>query len=283
MEAGGHATHSVSRLFRTLLLVAGFVLLLFSSISAKIDPQYRERIAALTDRLKASGLSREELDRIFSDDRVEFYPQILERKAKGLQYMSRKFGLLTRKSIDRGRRVLEGNRALLSEIEQIYGVDKEIVIAILRIETNFSSYVGSYPIFNSLLTLAVIENRRSSWAESELVELLRIARKLDKDPLSIRGSWAGAFGIAQFVPSSYTRFAVDGNGDGTIDLFDFSDATASIANYLKAHGWERNQPEKNRQAVYAYNRCDNYVTAVFAYARAISKGASPNRRKGISR
>ncbi|OPX92422.1 MAG: Membrane-bound lytic murein transglycosylase B precursor [Syntrophorhabdus sp. PtaB.Bin006] len=283
MKARGHGVYSVSRLFRVLLLVAGFALLLFSSISAEIDPQYREQIAALTDRLKASGLSREELDRVFSDYRVELYPQILERKAKGLQYMSRKFGLLTRKSIGRGRRVLEDNRVLFSEIEQIYGVDKEIVIAILRIETNFSSCVGSYPIFNSLLTLAVIENRRSAWAESELIELFRIAQKLNKDPLSIRGSWAGAFGIAQFVPSSYVRFAVDGNGDGMVDLFDFSDATASIANYLKAHGWEKHQPEKNRQAVYAYNHCDNYVAAVFAYARAIGKGALPNKHKGISR
>ncbi|OPY74946.1 MAG: Membrane-bound lytic murein transglycosylase B precursor [Syntrophorhabdus sp. PtaU1.Bin050] len=283
MKARGHATYSVSRFFRALLLVAGFALLLFSSISAEISPQYRERIATLISRLKTSGLSHEELDRVFSDDRVELYPQILERKAKGLQYMSRKFGLLTRKSIDRGRRVLEDNRMLFSEIEQTYGVDKEIVIAILRIETNFSSYVGSYPIFNSLLTLAVIENRRSAWAESELVELFHIAQKLGRDPLSIRGSWAGAFGIAQFVPSSYVRFAVDGNGDGTIDLFDFSDATASIANYLKAHGWKKNQPEKNRQAVYTYNHCDNYVTAVFTYAGAIGKGASPNRHKGVSR
>ncbi|OPY75911.1 MAG: Membrane-bound lytic murein transglycosylase B precursor [Syntrophorhabdus sp. PtaU1.Bin153] len=273
----------VSRLSQVFLFFFGLVFPVLSAFSAEIDPQYRERVAALTHRLKESGLNSEELERIFSDDRVKLYPQILGRKAKGLDYMSRRFGLLTRKSIERGQKVLADNRALFSKIEQTYGVDKEIVIAILRIETNFSSCVGSYPIFNSLLTLAVIENRRSAWAENELAELLRISQKFSKDPLSIRGSWAGAFGIAQFVPSSYVRFAVDGNADGMVDLFDFSDATASIANYLKAHGWENDRPEKNRQAVYAYNRCDNYVAAVFAYARAISGEEPSTRRQAISR
>jgi hypothetical protein len=216
MEARGHTMGMVSRLSQVLLVFFGFVFPMLSAFSAEVDPQYRERVAALTHRLKESGLGGEELEKVFSDDRVKLYPQILERKAKGLDYMSRRFGLFT---------------------------------------------------------LAVIENRRSAWAENELVELLRILQKLNKDPFSIRGSWAGAFGIAQFVPSSYARFAVDGNDDGMVDLFDFSDATASIANYLKAHGWEKDRPEKNRQAVYAYNRCDNYVAAVFTYARAVNKEA----------
>ena len=84
----------------------------------------------------------------------------------------------------------------------------------------------------------------------------------------MKGSWAGAFGICQFIPSSYVRFAVDGNGDGVIDLFDFRDAVASIANYLKAHGWENGRLEAKRQAIYAYNHCDSYVDAVLAYAKA---------------
>jgi membrane-bound lytic murein transglycosylase B len=217
----------------------------------------------------ATGFSEEEIQRIFSDERVMLYPQILERSGKGLPYFGKKFGLLTKRSIERGRKFLNENKEVLTRVETTYGVDKEIVIAILRVETNLSKYVGKYPIFNSLLTLALAENRRSSWAENELIELLRISKVQNIDPLSIKGSWAGAFGIAQFIPSSYTKYAVDGNNDGVIDLFDLADATASIANYLKVNGWEKNGSEKNWKAVYEYNHCDEYVKAIFAYAESI--------------
>lgn len=261
-----HRTRLISVI---LSLFAALTVILFSPSFADIDPRYEDRVRALADRLKTSGFTDEELRKVLSDVRVELYPQILERRAKGLNYLSKEFGLLSDRSVERGRRVLQDNADILSCIEETYGVDKEVVVAILRVETNFSSYMGKHPIFNSLLTLAVIENRRSSWAEGELAELLRIAKRLNTDPLSIRGSWAGAFGMAQFIPSSYTKFAVDGNGDGTIDLFDFSDATASIANYLSAYGWERDQPEKRWKAVYEYNHCDEYVKAIFAYAKAL--------------
>jgi membrane-bound lytic murein transglycosylase B len=246
-------------------------------VSGEIDQQFKEKIDGLTVKLLITGFNEEEIQRIFSDERVELYPQILERTGKGLPYFGKKFGLLTKKSIERGRKVIIDNQEVLARVEKDYGVDKEIVIAILRVESNFSRYAGRYPIFNSLLTLALIENRRSAWAEAELTELLSISRRLDKDPLAFKGSWAGAFGMAQFIPSSYTKYAVDGNNDGIVDLFDFSDASTSIANYLVAHGWEKNSPEKNWKAVYAYNHCDEYVKAIFAYAKALK--ASSSRKK----
>lgn len=245
----------------------------------EIDPQYRESMGNLATKLSKTGFSEEEIQKIFSDDRVELYPQILERSGKGLPYFGKKFGLLTKKSIERGLKVINDNQGTLWRIEKEYGVDKEIIVAILRVESNFSKYSGRYPVFNSLLTLTLIENRRSGWAEGELTELLRISKNLGKDPLSLKGSWAGAFGMPQFIPSSYTKYAVDGNSDGTVDLFDFSDASASIANYLVAHGWEKNNSEKNWKAVYAYNHCDDYVRAIFAYAKKLSGKARPEKRK----
>ena len=217
-------------------------------------------------RLKVQGFTGDELGRVFSDSRVELYARIIEKKGKGLNYFNRRFGLLTKKSIERGQRILRDNRESFQKIENIFGVDKEVILGILRVETNFGTSTGSYPVFNSLLTMTLIENRRSSWAETELIELLRISKEQNKDPLSVKGSWAGAFGICQFIPSSYVKFAVDGKNDGMIDLFDFYDAVASIANYLKAHGFEKNKPLKKWEAVYAYNHCDNYVKAIFAYA-----------------
>jgi membrane-bound lytic murein transglycosylase B len=216
---------------------------------------------------------------IFSDNRILLYPEILEKKGKGLDYLSRKFGLLTRASLERGRAVLRDNKTMLTDIGRRYHVEPEVLVAIYRVETNFGRCVGTYPVFNSLLTMTLIENRRSDWAEKELVTLLVLSRASNADPLSIKGSWAGAFGLCQFIPSSYINYGADGNGDGRVDLFEFTDAMASIANYLREHGWESGHPGKMKKAVYAYNHCDNYVHAVLAYAEAIKKPPGKKRRR----
>ena len=256
-----------------IIAVMGLLFMCPSPVAGEIDPQYKDQIDILTTKILVTGFSVEEIRQIFSDERVMIYPQILERSGKGLPYFGKKFGLLTKTSVERGQKFLNENREVLVRIEANYSVDKEIIIAILRLETNFNRYIGKYPIFNSLLTLAIVENKRSAWAQNELIELFWIAKVLNKNPLSIKGSWAGAFGMAQFIPSSYRKYAVDENNDGIIDLFDVPDACASIANYLLAHGWEKNNPEKNRKAVYAYNHCDEYVKAIFAYAKALKSGS----------
>jgi len=262
-------TVSRSAIFAAAL--AGLILLPCAAVRAGVDPAYQDGLDRLVGDLEKQGFAREELKGIFSDSRFELYPHIVGRTGKGMNYMSRRFGLLTKRSIQRGRSVLAAYRDALTGAEKDYGVDREIIVAILRVETNFGSATGVYPVLNSLTTMAVIESRRSGWARAELAELLAICREQNRDPFSIRGSWAGAFGISQFIPSSYVKFAVDGNSDGRIDLFTMSDAVASVANYLRSHGWEKGKSEENRQAVYAYNHCDSYVKAVFAYAKALKK------------
>ncbi len=227
--------------------------------------------AHLIQNLKAKGFSDEEIQNIFSDSRIKLYPEILEKKGHGINYMSKKFGLLTRTSVKRGQMVIIKNKAVFEEIEHKYGVEKEAIVAIYRLETNLGRYEGNYLVFNGLLTLAVLENRRSAWAEKELLDLLIFCKNTNKDPLSIYGSWAGAFGLCQFIPSSVLKYALDGNGDGTIDLDNFSDAMSSIANYLKSNGWKKGNLQKKKQAIWAYNHCDNYVKAVLAYANACKK------------
>lgn len=227
--------------------------------------------ADLIQKIKLSGFSDEEIRKIFTDKRIILHPEVLEKRGHGINYMSKKFGLLTRKSVMRGQRVLQENRHVFMSIEKEYGVDKETIVAIYRLETNLGSYEGKYLVFNGLLTLAVLENRRSSWAERELLNLLVFSKNNNKDPLSIKGSWAGAFGLCQFIPSSVNRYAVDGDEDGRIDLHNFHDAMASIANYLKSNGWEKNSLKKKKQAIWAYNHCDNYVKAVLAYADACKR------------
>jgi membrane-bound lytic murein transglycosylase B len=233
---------------------------------------YGPRKEVIFQKLKDKGFSDDEVKAIFSDNRIALHPEILNRTGKGFNYLNRKFGLLTRKSIQRGQKVLQENRAAFREIEKMYGVEKEAILAIYRVETNFGTARGNAVVFNSLMTMSLLENRRIDWAADELVSLLILSKMNNRDPFSIRGSWAGAFGLCQFIPSSYLRYAVDGDNNGVIDLFDFHDAMASIANYLKAHGWQNGNHEKSRKAVWAYNHCDSYVKAVLAYAKASKAG-----------
>ncbi|MCX5806706.1 MAG: lytic murein transglycosylase [Proteobacteria bacterium] len=239
-----------------------------SYASEEIPPVFSLKKDAISQKLKDNGFSDDEIHKIFSDSRIELYPEMLNKSGKGLNYMSRKFGLLSKKSVKRGQKVLKEHMSAFKEIENQFGVEKEVLVAIYRVETNLGNARGNYLVFNSLLTMSVYENRRSEWATGELINLLMLCKGNNKDPFSIKGSWAGAFGLCQFIPSSYLLYAVDGNGDGEIDLFNFHDAMASIANYLKEHGWVKGNTDKNKKAVWAYNHCDNYVKAVLAYAKA---------------
>ncbi len=252
-----------------LFLSALFFLADVPHVLAAIEAPYNEKLGELIQKLKVRGLPEEVLSDIFSDSRVTLYPAIVGKTGKGFDYLGPRFGLLTRTSIKRGKSVMADNRERLRKIEAAFGVGREVLVAILRIETDFGRNTGNYPIVNSFLTMALIENRRSTWAEDELGQLLLMCRRQNRDPLSVKGSWAGAFGIPQFIPSSYLKYGVDGNGDGAVDLYNLTDAFASIANYLRSSGWSGHDPEKNRRAVWAYNHCDNYVKAVFAYARAL--------------
>ena len=131
----------------------------------------------------------------------------------------------------------------LAAIEARYGVDAEAVLAIWGMETNYGSFRGDMPVVESLATLA-FQGRRRAWAEGELVAALRILQAGDAGPAEMRGSWAGAMGHTQFMPSSFLAHAVDFTGDGRRDVWgsDPTDALASAANYLRAHGWRRGQP-----------------------------------------
>jgi len=262
-----------------LLFTVVFFLLLFFAVDSRssIGDDVCSRKESLCRSLAENGFTGEEIASVFSDERVALYPEILEKKGKGLNYFSKKFGLLTRKSIERGQRILRDNRAFFSAVSNQYSVRPEVLVAIYRVETNFGQYVGEYPVFNSLLTMTLLTNRRSEWAEKELVSLFILSRRNTTHPLSIKGSWAGAFGLCQFIPSSYLTYGVDGNGDGMVNLFQFPDAMASVANYLHANGWEDHSPEKGRKAIWSYNHCDNYVKAVMAYTKAV--GGAPVKKR----
>jgi membrane-bound lytic murein transglycosylase B len=244
-----------------------------------ITGSIEQRRAALQASFLKAGISRDEIDEIFSDERIEIHyniylssvPKEGETKKRKLSYFDEEFGLLKPESIESGKRIIAENKELFERLENFYGIPANYIVAIIRVETNFKEHLGEYRIFNSLYTMAMLSKRakRVHMASKELVTWVKMCRKMGMDPFTVKGSWAGAFGIPQFMPSAYVTFAVDHNNDGIIDLYDYPDAFASVANYLRRVGWKTGNEKRMRQAVYRYNHQKAYVNAVFAYAESI--------------
>ena len=162
--------------------------------------------------------------------------------------------------IDAGRAFLAAHRDALQHAEDAYGVRKEIITAILGVETGYGGNKGSYPVVDALYTLAfayprsgdpakvAYENRREAFFRDELAQLFALGKEEHLDITTLKGSYAGAMGWGQFMPSSYRQYAVDGDGDGKRDLFDdLDDVFASVANYFdKKGGWIAKAPVMTR-------------------------------------
>ena len=148
---------------------------------------------------------------------------------------------LEEKRIANGKNFINENRELFKKVENEFGVPKEIITSILGVETRYGKIKGSYRVLDSLATLGFDFPRRAKFFKSELVQFFILTRENNLDINSVQGSYAGAMGYGQFISSSYRAYAVDYDGDGYADLFNsIPDAVASIANYLKIHGWKRN-------------------------------------------
>ena len=145
------------------------------------------------------------------------------------------------------KKVLKGidfykkNRNLINTVEKIYNIEKELLLALMGIETNFGTYVGKMDILSSLATLS-FDERRSEFFSNELIILLKLIENNQIDYKTLYGSWAGAFGYFQFMPSTMKNYAVDYDENNYIDLKNNEDAYASAANYLNEIGWKTNEP-----------------------------------------
>ena len=147
---------------------------------------------------------------------------------------------LEEKRITNGKKFIKDNYALFDRVEDEFGVPREIITSILGVETRYGKIKGNYRVLDSLATLGFDFPRRSKFFKSELVQFFILTRENNLDINSVQGSYAGAMGYGQFISSSYRAYAIDYDGDGYADLFNsVPDAVASIANYLKKHGWKR--------------------------------------------
>jgi len=145
--------------------------------------------------------------------------------------------------VSEGVQFWHDNAALLERARRDFGVPEDIVIAVIAIESRFGRYAGGYRVIDSLYTLAFMWPNRAAYFRGELEQFLVLARDQGWDAGSVQGSFAGALGWPQFMPSSYRRFALDYSGDGRVDLWDnVADIVGSVANYLQQFGWRDGQP-----------------------------------------
>ena len=146
-------------------------------------------------------------------------------------------GAVSQRRLDGGREQLAANTALFDGLESEYGVPREVLTAVWALESNFGQIKGNYNLFQALATLAY-DGRRQNFGRSQLIAALKISQQEGIDPSQMTGSWAGAFGHTQFIPTTFLAYAVDGDGDGVRDLWNsHADALASAASYLERSGW----------------------------------------------
>ena len=196
-------------------------------------------------RALAAGVSAATFDGAFQG--VVYSPDVITKDRNQSEFTKTIWDYLDSAAsddrIENGKKALSQNRALLDRIEATYGVDREIVTAIWGLESAYGTFRGDYPLIGSLATLAY-DGRRAAFFEEQLLAALQILQSGDVTAEQMTGSWAGAMGHTQFIPTSYLGFAVDFSGDGKRDIWsdDPVDALASTAAYLAKSGWQKGAP-----------------------------------------
>ena len=206
---------------------------------------FRRWIEGFRRRALAQGISPAVFDRAFRG--AKYNTDVIQKDRNQSEYTKQIWDYLDSAAsptrVKNGQEALKTYRRQLDAIEAKYGVEKEVVAAIWGLESAYGEHRGSIPIIEALATLA-FDGRRGSFFEGQLIDALKILQAGDVAPRNMTGSWAGAMGHTQFIPSSYLAFAVDFTGDGKRDIWsdDPSDALASTAAYLARHGWVKGQP-----------------------------------------
>ncbi len=240
----------------------------------------------LQQQLVRQGLDKNYVASVFNDERNKFLPDIVKkiaflRKERTADYDH----FLKPEIVAQGRQYLKEKHNLLTKAQDRYGVSPEVIVAILTVESGLGKTTGKYSVFNVFASLAVMDTpeviqaaglpahlqarlkKKAAWAQRELKTFLSYCQKNRLDPFYYNGSWAGAMGYSQFLPSSLVSCGQDGDGDGKVDLFTHPDAIFSIANYLKKSGFQQNNPNTWRRAVLAYNNSDAYAETILTLAR----------------
>ncbi len=214
-------------------------------LAAASSVRFQTWISAFHDRAATRGIAPDTLERAFAG--ITYDPEVIRRDRNQSEFTKTIWDYLdsaaSETRIRNGKSALEQHRDILDKIEAEFGVEKEIVVAVWGLESAYGSYRGSMDVIRSLATLA-FDGRRGAFFEGQLIAALEILQAGDVAPRDMTGSWAGAMGHTQFIPTSFLDYAVDFTGDGRRDIWsdDPSDALASTAAYLARFGWTSGQP-----------------------------------------
>jgi membrane-bound lytic murein transglycosylase B len=242
-------------LHRASSFVAVVALSLLATTPAAASGGYlaRAEVREFISQLHAEhGLAVDQLEHIFREARHDARVVRLigpppsatpPQRPRVRSYGAYRLRFVNTERIGAGLRFWEEHEDTLARAEREFGVPAEVIVSILGVETVYGRNTGSFRVVDALTTIAFDGLRRQEYFRSELVEFLLLTREIGADPLALRGSFAGAMGLPQFMPSSYRAHAVDYDGDGVIDLLgNPADAIGSIGNYLRAHGWQADEP-----------------------------------------
>jgi membrane-bound lytic murein transglycosylase B len=205
------------------------------------QPKYKE---LFTELELQHGFSRQELNRTFKGVTIaKKVLELMDRPWEAKPYYKYAPLFITQENIVTGKAKLREHEKLFDRIEQQFGVDREVIVAIWAVETRYGARQGDFNMFQTLNTLFDAYPRRSDFFRGQLVEFLLLCRENGIDPHAVNGSYAGAFGQTQFIPSSFRAFAVSFDGDQKRDVWNsVPDVLASIASYISKHGWVLNAP-----------------------------------------
>lgn len=280
------------------LLITVFFFHAQTVANAKNSDRYFE---SLQKSLIKDGFDKNIITRLYNQPQVYFEGKGVSRFLVHSEAKLNYDQFASNKSIHNALIYMDKYKKELAKAEKAYGVNGEIITAIILVETRLGTILGGPSILNTLSTMASLADldvrdmfwgkvsrstsltrkqfekwvkRKSKWAYNELKAFLKYTAAEKIDPASISGSYSGAMGIAQFMPSNILAFGRDGNGDERIDLFNHADAITSIASYLKHYGWHTGIGRKKAyQVIYHYNHSRQYVDVILKVAERLKPKA----------
>ncbi len=289
---------TMEKVTRNLFLSACFLLCLTSISEAGYRKTLtKEDIEYLTETFSCENYSRSFLRNVFNDRRLRYIPGLVKQNISSPDYSHNYSRFLKPAAISMAKKFTRKWHTRLTRASTEFDVDKEVIVAILLVETSLGRYMGNVPVMSVFASIMLDNHRKNSnnaagspadgfskdpyrerlarkaqWAQEELHALLAMKKEHKINIHSLKGSYAGAFGIPQFLPTSYLKWGRDGDGSKTVDLFYIPDAIVSVVNYLQAHGWKKSLDQESKKAViWNYNNSTVYVNTVLQVVDLLQK------------
>lgn len=260
--------------------LTGIVLYGFYGLAAANYEKRPEVIAYVDELVAEHGFERAALLSLFADvEKKQAILDAISRPAEKVKpWHEYREIFVTPARIEQGIEFWREHTDVLARAEAEFGVPAYIIVSIIGVETRYGRNTGSYRVVDALSTLGFDYPPRATFFRKELTQFLLLAREEGRDPLTLTGSYAGAMGYGQFIPSSYRAYAIDFDGDGKRDIWrNSADAIGSVANYFKRHGWRTDGP-----VVVAADPLDTRVDAIANDALALNHTVGKIRGMGVS-